>query len=174
MDEDLKKSEELGKDDSEKAADSNTEDPAKPNERVDLKNDPALEAELAEANNRYLRLQADFSNFRRRIQKEKEDLLLNANLELIRSLLPVLDSLDKAEEQGDTGTVQVFKQFNDILAKEGLEKVDALDKPFDPNFHQALDSVESDAESGIIVEELRKGYTFRGILIRPSMVRVAK
>lgn len=133
-----------------------------------------LKTKLEEYENRYLRLQADFTNFRRRVQKEKEDLLLYANMELVKSLLPVMDSLENAKEQGDTGTVQILKQLTDILYKEGLEEVNAVDQPFDPEYHFAIEQVECDKESGVIVEELRKGYTFKGALIRPSMVRVAK
>jgi len=163
--------------------DPSIEDPAKPSNDGTVLNETdleikekitALEVQINESENRYLRLQADFTNFRRRVQKEKEDLLLSGNMELVKSLLPVMDSLEKAEEQGDAGTVQIFKQFTDILYKEGLAAVDALGKPFDPHFHQAIDQVECDKESGIIVDELRKGYTFKGVLIRPSVVRVAK
>lgn len=156
---------------------NNTNDPAEPEKtNVDEAVDVALlKEQLEETNSRYLRLQADFSNFRRRTQKEKEDLLLSANQDLISKMLPVLDSLEKAEEMGDTGAVQIFKQLWDVLLKEGLEPIEAVGNPFDPNFHQALDQVESETyDSGIVVEEFRKGYSFRGTVIRPSMVRVAK
>lgn len=163
--------------------DNNATDPAEP---IDQVNDDgsnvevnleceSLRLQLTEANSRFLRLQADFNNFRRRTQKEKEELFQSANLELVSKLLPVMDSLEKAEEHEDSGAVQIFKQLKDILIKEGLEPIEAIGEQFDPNFHQAIDQAETDEyESGIVIDEVRKGYSFRGILIRPSMVRVAK
>lgn len=154
-------------------------DPAKPECGLeeDLLADKAalLKTQLEEVKNRYLRLQADFSNYKRRVQKEKEDLFQMANSDLISKLLPVLDSLEKAEEMGDSGVLQIFKQLRDVLEKEGLKPIEAVGKPFDPTYHQAIDQVVSDEyEAGTVVEDLRKGYCFCGNLIRPSMVRVAK
>lgn len=153
------------------------DDPAKPeNEEVVLEEEiNDLKVQLDEALNRYLRLQADFSNYKRRVEKEKEEIYQNANMELVCKILPILDSLDKAEEMGDLGAVQIFKQLMDILQKEGLESIEAIGQSFDPNYHQAIDQVDTEEyESGTVVEDFRKGYCFNGIVIRPSMVRVAK
>jgi len=155
-------------------------DPAKPEGSLEKEEDFAekaalLETQIEEVTKLYLRLQADFSNYKRRVEREKEDLFLTANSDLISKMLPVLDSLEKAEEMGDSGVLQIFKQLRDILEKEGLKPIDAVGKPFDPTYHQAVDQVVSDEyEAGTVVEDLRKGYCFCGNLIRPSMVRVAK
>ena len=138
------------------------------------------EAELAEKENRYLRLQADFENFRRRTRQEKEELANLVTQNLLKDLLPFLDNFERAlaaegsEESGlRAGVEMMYKQLVEALKKEGLEYIETKDKPFDPNFHQAVMRVEdAEKEDGTIVAELQKGYIVKGRVIRPSMVQV--
>lgn len=138
------------------------------------------EAELAEKENRYLRLQADFENFRRRTRQEKEELAAVVTQNLLKDLLPFLDNFERAlaAENSDAeslraGVEMMYNQLVEALKKEGLEYIETKDKPFDPNFHQAVMRVEdSDKEDGAIVAELQKGYMVKGRVIRPSMVQV--
>ena len=138
------------------------------------------EAELAEKENRYLRLQADFENFRRRTRQEKEELAAVVTQNLLEDLLPFLDNFERAlaAENSDAeslraGVEMMYKQLVEALKKEGLEYIETKDKPFDPNFHQAVMRVEdAEKEDGTIVAELQKGYMVKGRVIRPSMVQV--
>ncbi len=138
------------------------------------------EAELAEKENRYLRLQADFENFRRRTRQEKEELAAVVTQNLLKDLLPFLDNFERALAAGGNdegglraGVEMMYKQLVEALKKEGLEYIETKDKPFDPNFHQAVMRVEdAEKEDGTIVAELQKGYMVKGRVIRPSMVQV--
>lgn len=138
------------------------------------------EAELAEKENRYLRLQADFENFRRRTRQEKEELGNLVTQNLLKDLLPFLDNFERALAAGGNdegglraGVEMMYKQLVEALKKEGLEYIETKDKPFDPNFHQAVMRVEdAEKEDGEIVAELQKGYMVKGRVIRPSMVQV--
>ncbi len=139
------------------------------------------EAELAEKENRYLRLQADFENFRRRTRQEKEELAAVVTQNLLKDLLPFLDNFERAlaaettdAESLRAGVEMMYKQLVEALKKEGLEYIETKDKTFDPNFHQAVMRVEDpEKEDGAIVAELQKGYMVKGRVIRPSMVQVA-
>ena len=119
------------------------------------------EAELAEKENRYLRLQADFENFRRRTRQEKEELAAVVTQNLLKDLLPFLDNFERALAAGGNdegglraGVEMMYKQLVEALKKEGLEYIETKDKPFDPNFHQAVMRVEdSEKEDGTIVAE---------------------
>ena len=138
------------------------------------------EVELAEKENRYLRLQADFENFRRRTRQEKEELAAVVTQNLLKDLLPFLDNFERAlaaegtDEGGlRAGVEMMYKQLVEALKKEGLEYIETKSKPFDPNFHQAVMRVEdAEKEDGTIVAELQKGYMVKGRVIRPSMVQV--
>ncbi|MDW7674092.1 MAG: nucleotide exchange factor GrpE [Bacillota bacterium] len=137
--------------------------------------------EISDLNNRLLRLQADFDNFRRRSRQEKEEFLKYANQDLIISLLPVLDNFqraiatnDKADDPFVAGVNMIYKQIAELLAKEGLTPIKAVGEPFNPNEHEAVMTVESDGHStNIVVEEFQKGYKLKEKVIRPSMVKVA-
>lgn len=142
-----------------------------------------LRAENAELNNRLVRAQADFENYRRRVQKEKEDLAVYANQKLLLSLLPVLDNLDRAlataPAQGDEklrqGVELTARSFRQILEREGVTAIEAVGKPFDPNIHEAVMTVEmADHEDDTVVMEMQKGYRLGDRVIRPSMVQVNK
>ncbi|GAX90690.1 nucleotide exchange factor GrpE [Effusibacillus lacus] len=141
-----------------------------------------LSAELSEVQNRLLRISADFDNFRKRARQEKEELGKYAALRMVQEILPVLDNfrLAMAAETTDAesmkkGIDMVFRQFLHALEREGVTEMNAVGQPFDPNRHEAVMQVESEEhESGIVVEELRKGYLLHDKVIRPAMVKVAK
>ena len=140
-----------------------------------------LEAQLQEKNDRILRLQADFENFRRRTMKEKEELAAVITQNLLTDLLPLLDNFERAMavEQTDVeafqkGVEMIFTQLREVLDKHGLQSIEAEGQTFDPNFHQAVMRVEdSDAPDGTITQVLQKGYQAKGRVIRPAMVQVA-
>lgn len=152
----------------------------------------SLEQMLEDKNNsyndlyeRYLRIAADFDNYKKRITKEKNDLVAYGNEELIKALLNVIDNLERALKHKESertnkslieGVDLVYKQFLSILEKFGLERINA-DKgsKFDPNYHQAVEHIESqDITPGLVVNEMIKGYLLKERLLRPSMVAVSK
>lgn len=141
-----------------------------------------LAAEKADLKNTLLRLQADFDNYRKRIDRERHhDRHRGAEL-LAESLLPVLDGFDRAisahrdaaHDEFRKGFELIRKQMLDVLSKQGLQKIETEGKRFDPNFHHAIERVEtSDQPDDTVVEELQAGYVFHGKVLRPAMVRVA-
>jgi len=142
---------------------------------------PDFEAQLKEKDDRILRLQADFENFRRRTAKEKEELGAVITQNMLGDLLPLLDNFERAMavEQTDgeafrTGVEMIFTQLKEVLDKNGLEHIEAEGQPFDPNVHQAVMRVENpDVADGTITQVLQKGYRAKGRIIRPAMVQVA-
>lgn len=132
----------------------------------------------------YVRSKADIENMKKRFQKEKEDLAKFSNETLIKQLLTVADNLEKAIShfkednpiQGlREGVELTLKGLLDTLEKAGVERVQAVGEPFDPNFHEAVSAMEDDAvESGTVLQELQGGYLLNDRLIRPAMVIVAK
>jgi len=157
---------------------SETEPPAAEEERY------AELRRLADENqNRYLRAQADFDNFRRRTLKEKEDLAQYASMKLITQLLPVLDNFERALQtageaaEGDSfakGVDMIYRQLSQVLEAEGLKPMDAVGQPFDPELHQAIMRVESEEhEEGIVLEAVQTGYVLKDKVIRPAMVKVS-
>ncbi len=140
----------------------------------------AKENLVKEYSDRLLRLQADFENFRRRTRQEKEDLSSVVVQGLIGDLLPVIDNLERAlaaatadGEALRTGVDMVYKQLMEVLGKNGLEPIEAVGEKFDPNFHQAVMRQTSEEEEDTVLEELQRGYSVRGKVVRPSMVKVA-
>ncbi|UTR09342.1 nucleotide exchange factor GrpE [Evansella sp. LMS18] len=141
-----------------------------------------LEAKLEESNNRLLRLHADYENFRRRTRQEKEADAKYRSQRLAEELLPAIDNFERAlkteiesEEAKNlmAGVEMVYRQLKDALKKEGVEEIEAVGKPFDPNYHQAVMQVEEEGfESNTVVEELQKGYMLKDRVIRPAMVKV--
>ena len=133
--------------------------------------------------NRLKYLQADFENYRKRVEKEFEEMTLRSNVRLIANLLSILDDLERAIETGKTtqnieallkGVEMVYKNLQVILEHEGLVKIEAVGKPFNPNIHEVLVKVPTEThDEGIIVEEARKGFMFKGKVIRPSIVNIA-
>lgn len=128
-------------------------------------------------------VQADYLNFRKRIEKEIEEIKKYSNERFIISLLEIVDELEMALEAGkNTNSIKVLlegvemtlKKLNKILENEGVKKIDALGKMFDPNLHYVIARVEKDdVEEGIILKEVRKGYIMNDRVIRPSIVKVA-
>ena len=142
-----------------------------------------LESQLEDYRNRLLRSQADFDNFRRRTQREKEDLVKFASADLITRLLPVLDNFERAvgaaKGSGDfealaKGVDMIYRQLLQVLEQEGLKPMETVGQPFNPEFHEAVMRVESDEhEEGTVVEELQRGYMLKDRVIRPAMVKVS-
>ncbi|MGM0471806.1 MAG: nucleotide exchange factor GrpE [Bacillota bacterium] len=142
------------------------------------------EAEKEDYLNKLQRQRADFANYKRRVKEEKEELELDANRELINKLLPVLDNFERAifsTDQNDDlesfleGTRMIYKQIFNILEKEGLEVIPTIGEEFDPQVHEAVAKEPSEEyESGIVIEELQKGYLFNGHVLRAAMVKVAQ
>lgn len=129
---------------------------------------------------RYMRLMADFQNYKRRSEKERSDIYLFANEKIISELLAVADNFERALGAADPedafvkGMQMIFDQLQDIMKKAGTEEIKALGEDFDPNFHDAVMMETSDRyESGKVSDVLQKGYTLNGKVIRPSMVKVA-
>ena len=132
-------------------------------------------------NTRYMRLMADFQNFRRRTEKEKSDIYAFGNEKLVSDLLPVLDNFERAlaaAPEGDKfaeGMELIYKQMVDVLKKNKVEEIEAEGKVFDPNVHNAvMRQAKEGAESDTIITVLQKGYTLNGKVVRPSTVIVAE
>ena len=132
---------------------------------------------------KYLRLTADFQNFRRRVEKEKSDIYAYANEKIALDIIDVMDNFERAlqhsEECADKqfveGIGKIYKQLKSVLDKNNIVEIKAEGEDFDPNFHNAVTSEEnSDFESGKVIQALQKGYTLNDKVIRPSMVRVAQ
>jgi molecular chaperone GrpE len=125
-------------------------------------------------------LQADFENYRKRVDREIRELEEFSTLGLVRKLIPVLDDLDlavetagRAEDKGILeGVKMVQKSLNTALESEGLHKIKAVGEPFNPSTHEAVDKVQGKDASDKVIEEMRKGYTFKGKVLRPSAVKV--
>jgi molecular chaperone GrpE len=131
---------------------------------------------------RYLRLLADFDNYKRQSERQRDREREQATACLVGRLLPVLDNLERAlalspsadhEESLRDGLILIFRQVLDELRKEGLEAIEAVGRPFDPQRHEALDTQPVPAAGhNTVTDELQRGYLFRGRLLRPSRVRV--
>ena len=139
-----------------------------------------LKAEIEEKKNQYLRLQADFENFRRRTRQEKEELGNVVTQTILKDMLPLLDNFERAlasdnkdSEGFHKGVEMIYNQFAEAMKKNGLEYIETEGKKFDPNFHQAVMRVQNpDLEDETIAAELQKGYIVKGRVVRPSMVQV--
>lgn len=138
-----------------------------------------LTQKLKEQEESYLRLYADFDNYRKRVAKEKLESYTDATAQVMGKLLPVIDNLARAlstnseETPFYNGVKMVSKQLDDTLAALGLEMITSLGEQFDPNYHYAVmtDSLE-DKEDNEIVDVMQEGYIFKGKVIRPAMVKV--
>ncbi|WP_373892857.1 nucleotide exchange factor GrpE [Virgibacillus natechei] len=143
----------------------------------------ALKQEKDELHDRLLRLQAEFDNYKKRSQKEKEVGRKYKSQDLVNELLPALDNFERAlqvEATDETsglieGITMVYQQLKDALKSQGVEEIEAKGNVFDPNLHHAVMQVEEeDVESNTVVEELQKGYVLQDRVIRPAMVKVNK
>lgn len=142
-----------------------------------------LKAELQEAQDRYRRILADHENFKRRTEKERIETWGIAVGEMIREILPVLDNLERAIQSGRvhdpdsemlSGVEMIYDQLIEVIRHQGVEVNDATGIEFDPEIHEGVQRVEdSTVPAHTVVEVLQKGYSLRGRLIRPAMVKVA-
>jgi molecular chaperone GrpE len=139
-----------------------------------------LAADKADLQDRLLRRMAEFDNFRRRAEKEKAEIREYSAMETILHLLPVIDDFERAIRAGSAdneytrGMELIFQRLSSELQKMGLEPISTEGQKFDPHSHHALELRETDEfEDHSILEELQKGYNFRGRLLRPAMVTVA-
>lgn len=140
----------------------------------------ALQAELADLRDRSIRTLADFENYRRRSEREREDLRRFAVADALRDMLPVVDNLERALAAGGTvedlklGVELTLRQFKDLLRQRGILEVAAVGEPFDPSLHEAVAREEtSDVSVPTVTSELQRGYTLHGRLLRPALVKVA-
>ncbi|WP_246049990.1 nucleotide exchange factor GrpE [Aquibacillus sediminis] len=142
----------------------------------------ALKQEKDEIYQRLLRIQAEYDNFRKRTQKEKQADRKYRSQAIVTELLPVVDNFERAlqvevEDEAAAsfvdGVKMVYRQLKDALEKEGVEEIKTVGEEFDPNVHQAVMQVEDDQfESNVVVEELQKGFKLNERVIRPAMVKV--
>ena len=149
-------------------------------EETDGSDDDAGE-EDEDLKTKYLRLAADFQNFKKRAAKQRSDTLAFANAEIVKDILEVMDNFERALEQDiesddkfKEGMQMIFDQLKALLEKNGVEEIKALGETFDPNFHNAVMTEDTDEyESGQVSGVMQKGYTLNGRVVRPSMVKVA-
>ena len=142
-----------------------------------------LTAQLAEEKDKYTRLIAEFDNFRKRNEKEKDAMYDFGAKSVIEKILPVLDNFERGlaalpEEEKDSSFAQgmdkTYKQFQEILTGLGVKPIEAVGKEFNPDLHSAVMHVDDESVGeNIVVEEFQKGYTYKDKLVRPSMVKVA-
>lgn len=142
-----------------------------------------LKEQLEEKNNRLLRALADFDNYKKRSAIDRDQFVQFANEMLISELLPIIDGFNRAMEAGKKhksgedmmkGIALIRKQLEDVLIKHGVKEIEALGKLYDANLHEAILQKEHSGPEGVIIEEMQKGYTLHGRVIRPSMVIVSK
>jgi molecular chaperone GrpE len=155
-----------------------------PDEIVSLKEQLRQEQEKSrEYLNKLLYAQADFENYRKRFSQEVESRIEAGKAKLIQNLLAIADELElglnaarntENAEAVTGGLEMVLKKFRDLLAAEGLTPIESVGKKFDPTLHEAVQSVETpDTDEGTIVEEVRRGFTLKGKLMRPSIVKIS-
>lgn len=158
----------------------------KPETEIDLLKERLAKSEeqVKELEDRLLRLAAEYDNYRKRTAREFEAICQNANENLILKILDTLDNferaLDSAKNSTDyenfrKGVELIYTHLKELLKKEGLKEIEAVCKPFDPNFHEAVTQCESEEhEEGIVADEMCKGYMLNDKLLRPSKVVVSK
>ncbi len=147
-------------------------------------NGGTLEEELQILQDKYMRLAAEFENYKRRAQRDQSDSIRFGNEALLKNLIPIIDNLERAiqfaKEAGNTGPLLegvelTHKQFLETIGKVGVQQLCATGNSFDPSVHQAVTQVESEkVEPNTIIEEFQKGYLLHERILRPAMVSVAK
>lgn len=139
--------------------------------------------EAAEYFDKWLRLRAEFENFKKRMQKEKADLMKFGHESLLKSVLPIVDNLERAVDHGKSvkentslleGLEITLKQFLNTLERFGVRPIFAVGEVFDPEKHEAVSQEESDQEPNRVISEIQKGYLFHDRLLRPAKVIVSK
>lgn len=152
------------------------------------KNNESPDAKLKELNDKYLRLLAENQNLRKNHDQEKEDILKYGSFTFAQQILTLTDNLDRAFQifKDDekfkkdefknilNGIEMIEKELLGTLEKNSIKYIDCINKPFDPNLHQAIGEKDSEKEPGIVIEEMQKGYLMHDRLLRPSMVYVSK
>ena len=142
-----------------------------------------LEADAKEAANRYLRLAADFDNYKKRVRQEQSDTVQRANADLIDKLLPVVDNFHRVIESAPAevdeswlkGIKLTLQQLDELLTAQGVSPIEAVGQPFDPTLHEAIGHEESDElPEDTVVSEVRRGYRLHDRVVRPALVRVAR
>jgi molecular chaperone GrpE len=150
---------------------------------VELSAEEKLKQENAALNDKYLRLFAEFDNYKRRTQKERVELLQTAGKDVIVSLLPILDDFDRANKATENavdvapikeGVQLVHTKLKNLLAQKGLKDVESINKPFDTDLHEAITKIPAPTEDmkGKVIDELEKGYTLNDKVIRFAKVVV--
>lgn len=136
--------------------------------------------EKAELQDRVMRLQAEFDNFRKRSERDRSEFSQYAGMETIREILPVLDNFEIAlktetpDKHYAKGIELIHQRMVDSLKKLGLEPIETTGEKFDPHIHQAIEKVQTDsAPDNTVLSDFQRGYRFKGKLLRPSMVKVA-
>jgi len=152
-------------------------------EKLEVEREQYVE-QMAEWEDKFLRLAADFDNLKKRSAREFGDLIKNANEELLSQLIPVVDNFERALEAATSsddfssfhkGVEMIYRQMRDLLERQGVKAIDALHEPFDPTFHEAvMVREEEDQPSETVVEEVEKGYLLYDRILRPSKVVVSK
>jgi len=142
-----------------------------------------LEADAKEASNRYLRLAADFDNYKKRSRQEHSETVQLANADLIGKLLPVVDNFhrviesapDEVDDAWLKGIRLTLQQLDELLASQGVSPIESVGTRFDPTLHEAIGHEESDEHpEDTVVSEVRKGYRLHDRVVRPALVRVAR
>ena len=139
-----------------------------------------LRVERDELRDNLLRRQAEFDNYRKRTERDREEQSQYASMKVVGEMIPILDDFERALQADSSspeyakGVQMIYQQMAESLKKAGLEPLDAAGKQFDPHLHQAIERVETnDAPDNTVIGEFQRGYNFKGKLLRPSMVRVA-
>ena len=169
----------------EEAAEASAEDDASEKDEAAEQAKAAEEKKEPEEDNdaRYMRLAADFQNYKRRVEKEKSDIYQYANEKIALDIIEVMDNFERAlahsaecaDKQFAEGVNMIYKQLKTVLDKNNIIAIEDEGHEFDPNFHNAVMVEENpDYESGIVIQAMQKGYTLNGKVIRPSMVKVAQ
>ena len=140
---------------------------------------------ISELEDSLLRSKADFINYRKRLEDEQVRLFKYCNEDLVKEMLPIIDSLERAINMDDnnlddevskflSGVKMIYCNLTSVLNKYGVKAIDGNNKPFDPAFHQAVMTEKCDMESGMVIEVLQKGYLLKDKVIRPAMVKVSE
>lgn len=133
-------------------------------------------SDLAAERDEYLealqRVKAEFDNYRRRTEAQRNEMVDRAVGRIVEELLPVLDACDAAEDHGASEVEPIHAALLEALGREGLERMDALDQAFDPKLHEAVMHEPGDGGETVVVEVLRNGYLWKGHVLRPAMVKV--
>ncbi len=171
--------------DSENQGDNANEqqDNAAPSEDVQISPEEKLRADLAEANDKFLRLYAEFDNYKRRTIKERAELLQTAGKDVLQSLLPVLDDFERALKSMETandvssvkeGVLLVQSKLKNILTQKGVKEMESIGQPFDADIHEAITNIPApdDSMKGKVIDQVEKGYYLNDKVIRFAKVVV--